>query len=562
MDYQRENLKWSGWGRREHSFDLDAGEPSLRDFLLDNLGLRALRETPAPPIESLPLPESRLSSGLRASLTAIVGASWLRTDRYERVFHAIGRSYWDLLRLRSGELDHAPDGVVYPASVAELEALVRLGADAGLALVPFGGGSSVVGGVEACAGPGHAAVLTVDLSRLDRLLSVDPVSRLATAQAGIYGPALESGLQAQGFTLGHFPQSFEFSTLGGWVATRSTGQQSCRYGSAADMLQGAKLVTPSGTLEVSAHPGSATGPDLRQVVAGSEGILGFIAEATVRLRPKPAARDYRGFLFPDFASGAEAIRLLLQDDVDVAMLRLSDPGETHLLGQLAALGRPERWLQRTTRGALGLFGGRRPCLLLVGLEGSSSAVSSGRVSVARAVIGSGGLPVGAQPGRGWYRSRFRMPYVRDALLDHGIGVGAIETATVWSNVTALYRVLRDELTVAIRRVTDRGEGEPMVMAHISHAYPAGANLYFTFVFPIARRGARAQWRLIRRVAVETILSHGGTLSHHHGIGHISRDWLPAERGAIGVSLLRAIRHSVDPRGIMNPGKLLPTTESN
>ncbi|MFT4977447.1 MAG: alkyldihydroxyacetonephosphate synthase [Myxococcota bacterium] len=557
MEYRRDRLKWTGWGWAERSFDLHGSEQALWSFLKEGLGIGALHPMPSADIDTLPLKPSALSTSLRAALETALAPERVRTDRFERVFHAVGRSYWDLLRLRAGELEHAPDAVVYPTSTAELLALMTLAVAEGLSLIPFGGGSSIVGGVEAIRGSGHVATITVDMSEMNALLSVDPTSMTATAQAGIYGPALEAALAAQGLTLGHYPQSFEFSTLGGWIATRGAGQQSYRYGNVVDFFAGAVVVTPRGLLTAQAVPHSAAGPDLRSLIAGSEGTLGIISEATVRLQAAPAARDYRGFLFPDFQGGAEAIRLLVQEGVEVAMLRLSDAAETYFLGQLSSLGRSESWLQRTTRGALGLVGGRRPCLLLVGLEGSAAAVSASRVSVARVAMGCGGLPAGTGPGRGWYGSRFEMPYLRDALLDHGIGVGTIETATSWSNLGPLYRALRERLDGTLREVTDRGEGAPIIMAHISHAYPDGASLYFTFVFPIARQGARAQWRIIQRSAVEAVLAGGGTLSHHHGVGRIHRSWMAAEKGDLGVSMLRAVRNSLDPDGIMNPGKLLP-----
>lgn len=561
MEYRRERLKWNGWGWQERTFDLHGGEHRLWAFLQSELGLSALPPLPAATLDAIPLPGG-LPGAQRQALADLLGAEHVCTDRYERIFHAVGRSYWDLLRLRQGRLERLPDAVVYPHTVAELSALLSWASDAGVAVVPYGGGSSIVGGVEAARGA-HTAVVTADLLRMSTVTGIDPVAMTATAQAGIYGPALEEALQAERLTLGHYPLSFEFSTLGGWIATRGSGQQSYRYGSAADFFAGATVVTPSGVLRTTAHPNSAAGPDLRHLLAGSEGTLGIIAEATVRLREVPAARDYRGFLFPDFASGAEAIRQLVQEGIEVAMLRLSDMDETYFLGQLSSFGRPDSWLERTTRGALGLVGGgKRPCLLLVGLEGPAATVSAARVSVARVVVGCGGLPAGAAPGKGWYASRFMMPYLRDALLDHGVGVATVETAISWPDLTELHRAVREKLTATLREVVDRGEGRPIVMAHISHAYRDGASLYFTFVFPIARRGARAQWRIIQRAAVTAVLDSGGTLSHHHGVGRALRGWLVREKGELGVALLRAAKQRLDPQGIMNPGKLLPSDEAD
>ncbi len=556
MDYRRERLKWNGWGWEDHHFDLHGREQALWEFMQRELGLDSLLETPSVTLDEIALPDIRLTDAQRSTLVGLLDAERVRTDRYERIFHAVGKSYHDLVRLRSGQLPGAPDAVVYPSTAAELVTLVRFAADHSLALIPYGGGSSVVGGVEALPGD-KAAVITVDMTGMSRVLGIDEDSLTATVQAGIYGPALEAKLQERGYTLGHYPQSFQFSTLGGWIAARGSGQQSARYGAAARFFVGARLITPQGELVTQPFPHSAAGPDLRQLIAGSEGTMGFIAEATVRLHPVPPARDYRGFLFGDFATGADVVRQIRQENVEVAMLRLSDAGETYFLGQFKSFGKPETWVQKATSAALELVGlGERPCLLLVGMEGTTAAVSASRISIARIAMGSGGIPLGAKPGKGWYATRFEMPYLRDALLERGVAVDTLETATPWSNINHLHRAVRESITTAIKRSADREMGEPMVLAHISHSYADGASLYFTFVFPMASRDPVGQWLSIKRAVTDTIVASGGTISHHHGVGRDHRRWMAAEKGALGVSVIRAVQRSLDPQGVMNPGKLL------
>ena len=557
VDYQRKKLKWNGWGWADQDFDLHGREEGLWEFLQTQLGVENLPNTPAVPLEDMPLPENRLSEPQLDELRALLSEDRVLVDRYERLFHAFGKSYHDLIRLRRGQVDEVPDAVVYPESAAELAALTGFATQHHLALIPYGGGSSVVGGVEARAG-GLDAVLTVDMTRMNRVLHIDTESLTATAEAGIYGPELEAYLQERGYTLGHYPQSFQFSTLGGWIAARGAGQQSNRYGTVSKFLIGATVVTPSGTLHSLPFPNSAAGPDLRHLIAGSEGVFGFITEAIVKLHPLPTARDYRAFLFSEFKTGADVIRQIIQEHIEVAMLRLSNSGETWFLTQFKSIGKPTSWVSKATNAALDLVGvGEKPCLLLVGLEGTSASTSASRVGIARIAMGAGGIPIGAKPGKGWYGTRFDMPYLRDALLDRGVGVETLETSTHWSNIHHLHDTVCKQISTSISRHTRIGTGDPIVMAHISHSYTDGASLYFTFLFPMSVQSPVEQWKAIKHEVSNSILENGGTISHHHGVGTDHRDWMTREKGELGIALLKAVRNSLDPHGLMNPGKLLP-----
>ncbi|MFK7986545.1 MAG: FAD-binding oxidoreductase [Sandaracinaceae bacterium] len=550
MAYRRDELRFNGWGLRDKSFDLRGRDAEVWAFVREALEMPELPSTPPVDLDGVRLPDSRLSAVARTALAGSVSPDGCFETPYERAFHAVGRSYFDLLRIRSGHLSGAPDAVVYPASHDEVAAVLACCADHGLAVVPFGGGSSVVGGVEASGG--ERGLVTLDTTRMTRLLDLDEVSHTATFESGIYGPELESVLDRRGFTMGHFPQSFEFSTLGGWIAARGAGQQSNRYGGAAKLLVGARVATPAGDWRTQAHPASAAGPDLNHVIAGSEGTLGVITEATVKIHPHAEARDFISFLFRSWEDGVEAVRRITHAELPVSTLRLSDVDETRFYGSFKQVLKPSR-AQELGQKALGVAGFDQPCVLMVGFEGATAQVRlSWRQAFATATK-AGGVFVGRGPGNSWYENRFEMPYLRDPLMDHGVGIDTLETATVWSNVPRLYA----GVTGALRRTMASRGHTGIVLAHLSHTYAAGTSLYFTFLFPRDLDDAVGQWRALKNAASDAIREHGGTISHHHGVGVDHTPWVGDELGALGVGMLEAAKRSVDPAGIMNPGKLFP-----
>jgi alkyldihydroxyacetonephosphate synthase len=517
----------------------------------------ALLATPARPLEELSLPAPALYVEDRKALDEIVGTDRVRDDKYERAFHALGRSYYDLLRLRAGDLSLAPDAVVYPRGTGEVLAVMALAAERGIAVIPYGGGTSVVGGVSAARGAFHSAV-TLDLSAIDRLIEVDPVSATATVEAGITGPELEKALQAKGFTLGHYPESFEFSTLGGWIAHRGAGQGSNRYGRAQDWLVGVKLATPRGLLVTGDSPASAAGPQLKDLVLGSEGIFGIVTEATVRIRAMPAACDYRGYLFRDFESGMAAIRSAIQEGVTATMLRLSDAEETCFTRLYGGLGKSRSLTRRLVELYLKMRGfDGKVCALIAGFEGEASAVARAENQFGAIARKLGALSLGRGMGKQWQQTRFRAPYLRDPMMDRGLGVAALETAASWSKLGALYAATRAALEAAILKTVPREGARGIVMCHIGHSYADGASLHFTAIFPRALDGDIAQWKAIKQAASEAITANGGTISHHHGIGEDHLPWIAQEKGALGIEVLRAVKQALDPSGVLNPGKLLP-----
>lgn len=539
-------LRWWGWGDCEAELS-----PGLAILLHDELGVPLGSHAPPAGREAVSLPASALQGHpLTGQLGAICGDAVVRLDDESRLVHAAGRSYLDLVNLRSAHIDAAPDAVVLPVDETQVAAVLRACARAGCAVVPFGGGTSVVGGVAPLRGR-HAAVIALSLRRLNSLVSVDPGSLVATLQAGMTGPEAEAALSGYGLTLGHFPQSFEYATVGGFAATRSAGQASGGYGRFDEMVLGLRLVAPSGELHLAAHPASAAGPSLTQLVVGSEGRLGVITEVTVRVRRRPAQQRYEAWSFPGFGDGTEALRELAQGHLVPDVARLSDPEETRVGMAMAAHGGA---IESLGLRYLRARGHQRGCLLVLGWD-SDAALTGARQAEARAVVRRHrGIALGAGPGRSWLRQRYHGPYLRDSLMDSGVLVETLETATSWSQLPAL----REAVTNAVRGAFD-GESPALVGCHVSHVYPSGASLYFTV---LARAGVAPaeEWSRAKAAACEAILENGGTITHHHAVGADHRPYMDREVGAAGVDALRALAERFDPAGIMNPGKLIPDAE--
>jgi alkyldihydroxyacetonephosphate synthase len=556
MSIDRTKIKWNGWGWTAHQDELAHNE-ALWAWLAGELGMPALLATPARSLESIAIAPPRLPGEARDKFVAIVGLDRVRDDHYERAFHALGRSYHDLLRMRSGDLSTAPDAVIYPRSADEVLALLQAASELAVAVVPYGGGTSVVGAVTAAPGM-FKAVVTVDLSGMDRIVEIDTVSHTATVEAGVYGPALERALKAKGFTLGHFPQSFEFSTVGGWIAHRGAGQSSGGYGRAEDWLVSAKLATPRGVLGVGGFPGSSAGPQLKDIALGSEGVFGILTEATVRIVPVPAVSDYRGYLFRDFPSGAAAIREAVQSGLPYTMLRLSDAAETRFYRAYGAVGKRRGIADHIAEMVLAQRGfDDKACAMIAGFEGDAASVAKGRAAFDAIARRHKAMALGTGQGRRWKDGRFHGPYLRDPMMERGVGVDTLETATSWTRLNALYVAVRGALDTAIREASPRDGAQGVVQCHISHAYPDGASLYFTYIFPRALEREVAQWTAIKTAASDAIAAQGGTISHHHGVGTDHLPWIAGEKGPLGIDVLRAVKMALDPKGVMNPGKLIP-----
>jgi alkyldihydroxyacetonephosphate synthase len=527
--------RWNGWGESEITYPLP---PASVAYLAERLGQGELISDAAYEAVLASVPPSRLTA-----------ANGLSTGPAERLRHARGQSLPDWIDLRYGRVDTFPDAVAFPASVEDVRRLLDFAAAAGIHLIPYGGGTSVAGHVNPL--PGERPVLTVNLCRLNRLLELDETSRLATIEAGASGPEIEAQLGARGYTLGHFPQSFDYSTLGGWIATRSTGQQSYYYGRMEALFAGGQVETTTGTLRLLPLPASAAGPDLRQLVLGCEGRLGIITTAAVRVRPRPEFESFHAAFLPDWESGITAVRALAQAGAPVSMLRLSDAEETATT--LALAGQPNlvHWAERALR--LLRYGPER-CLLLIGVTGERRVARWALRRAMAAVRDHGGLPTGAFIGRQWQRNRFRAPYLRNILWEQGYAIDTVETAVPWAAVPATAAAMIQAVQSALHHVGER----VLAFAHLSHVYADGASIYMTYLY---RRAAdpsetRVRWQRIKTAASEAIVRHGGTISHQHGVGLDHAPYLEAEKSAPGMALLAAACRAMDPAGVMNPGKLV------
>jgi alkyldihydroxyacetonephosphate synthase len=491
------------------------------------------------------LPEAATIPG---EVTRAVSTGAVAADTEARLLHAGGKSYPNLVRARSGKLEMAPDAVISPSSDAEVDALLGACASAGVAVVPFGGGTSVVGGVDPVRGS-HSAVIALDLARL-RHVEIDRTSLTASLGPGLKGPEAEAALATAGLTMGHFPQSFEYATVGGFAATRSAGQASAGYGRFDDLVSAAAMRTPAGPLVTLATPHTAAGPALRETILGSEGTLGIITDVTVRVRPAPDSKTYEGWIAEGFNAGAETVRALAQAGALPDVTRVSDEEETRVS---LALSGTEGFKRTLLDRYLRLRGRESGAMMICGWEGEREDVERRRAISRRILRSHGAVSLGAAPGRTWSRGRFNGPYLRDELMDLGCLVETLETSHTWSRYEEIYTVVKEALRDALT-----GLGTPgIVMCHLSHAYGDGASLYYTFIAP-AKHGAEIeQWRTAKTAACEAIVRTGGTITHHHAVGRDHAPYMAAEVGETGLDVLGALKERLDPAGIMNPGKLIP-----
>lgn len=532
--------RWNGWGDESVAY-------ALHD---DALGFLAGRIGGGAPFADAPFDAACASlAPSRLQATGLPAHIALATDAPTRLRHALGQSLPDWLRLRYGRIGPAPDGVAFPESGEDVRILLDWAAAHGVSLIPHGGGTSVAGHVTAV--PSARPVLTVSLARVAGMLHLDREAQLATFGAGVFGPDLEAQLRAHGYVLGHYPQSFEYSTLGGWIATRSSGQQSLRYGRIEQLFAGGTVETPRGTLEIPAFPASAAGPDLREIVLGSEGRVGIITQATVRVTKAPDHEAFHAVFFASWEDGIGAARAVAQSRPGLSLLRLSNPVETATLLALAdhrkLVGLLERWLR--LRGC-----GDGKCMLLLGASGTREAA---RAAV-RAALGTcrqyRGVHVGRKLGEKWRQGRFRNVYLRNAAWQHGYAIDTVETAVDWPRVGTTMHAVE---AAAVDALAQHGEAVH-AYTHLSHLYPQGASVYSTFVYRLAGDYEQdlARWRTLKRAVSQAIVAVGGTISHQHGVGLDHAPWLAAEKGPAGMAAIGAVLRHFDPDGLLNPGKLL------
>jgi alkyldihydroxyacetonephosphate synthase len=527
--------RWNGWGDDEIIYPLPDNAISVLESWVGSA---------APPKDiSLQdalrhVPDSRLPHHQLVS-----------KDPELRLRHARGQSFPDWVVMRSGRIPACPDGVSFPQSDSQVRDLIQFCVDIGACLIPYGGGTSVVGHVNPL--PGNAPILTVDISRMNQMRNFSKTNHLATFDAGVCGPDLEAQLRARGFTLGHFPQSFEYSTLGGWVATRSSGQQSLGFGRFEDLFSGGTLESPNGSLVMPPFPASAAGPDLREIILGSEGRLGILTVVTVRVTPLPEREDFHAVFFPTWEDGLIAVRKIIQARLPLSMLRYSTSTETAttlaLAGHERLIGTLERLL--SIRGA-----GAQKCMLLIGLSGDDALVKLTRKETLNIAHEHDGVHVGRTFGSQWHKNRFRTPYLRNTLWDLGYGVDTLETAIQWGRVSSMV----DSIEAALKdTMAEMGENVH-VFTHLSHLYATGCSVYTTFLFRLVRDPDEniERWISLKKAASRAVVSQGGTISHQHGVGTDHKEYLDAEKGDLGIDAIQRLCESFDPQGIMNPGKLV------
>lgn len=531
--------RWNGWGDDTISFAL---APDALAFLAQRIGTGtgvkdASFEQACAAVAPSRLPPHRL----------------IDTGAEVRVRHALGQSLPDWLKLRYGRIGQAPDGVAFPESAADVRELLDYAQRYRVALIPHGGGTSVAGHLTVAGGT--QPVLSVSTTRLCRLLHLDRDSQLATFGAGVFGPDLEAQLRAHGYTLGHFPQSFEYSTLGGWIVTRSSGQQSLRYGRIEQLFAGGSMETPAGRLDIQPFPASAAGTDLREIVLGSEGRMGILTEATVRVTPAPEYEAFHAVFFADWAAAERAVRELAQARLGLSMLRLSNGVETQtmlaLAGHKKLIGALEAYL--SLRGC-----GEGKCMLMIGASGVKGQARTAMAQALTLARRRGGVHIGRKMGDKWKQNRFRNVYLRNAAWEHGYVIDTVETAVDWPRVESTMHAVEAAAKQALA-----AHGEMVhTYTHLSHLYAQGASVYTTFVYRLAGDFDEdmARWRSLKGAVSQAIVDCGGTISHQHGVGSDHAPYLAAEKGAAGIAAMAAIFRHFDPQGVMNPGKLLPEAQ--
>ena len=556
MEADIRHMKWWGWGHEDVTFD-DSTKPELWPYLKRELGVDEIRWKKPVAFEDVTLPEQKNNAAFLAAIGAGLGEGQVVDDKKSRLVHAAGKSFRDLWLMRHGQVQFAPDCVVYPDTEEDVALVVRAAHEHGVVLVPFGGGSNIAG----CLVPidrGGRMVVSLDMCRMHRVLEVDRYSLTARIQPGVYGQHLEDQLAEHGVTLGHFPDSFLHSTLGGWVATRSAGMQSDIYGKIEDMVISLRMVTPSGTIITRTVPKSSNGIDIKHLCIGSEGILGVITEVVVQVHHKPEKEDWYGWLFPDFKSGLDAIHECHRGDCMPTVTRLNDPKKTALS---FAFKHPKTGIKDKIAKAFKWYIGNikkidfdQCCLMVVKYEGTPQAFNRIKNRVTAIYKKHRGVCLGAEPGRSFAKVKFDFPHLRDYVMDRSIMADVSETATTWDNLRTLHESGLADVEQAIK---DTGV-DAWVGCHLSHSYRTGASLYFTFGC-LQREGREIeQYLYVKKAAEDAFMKNGGTLSHHHAVGTEHLPWVEEDLSPTGLKAVKALKAGLDPNDIMNPGKIIPS----
>jgi alkyldihydroxyacetonephosphate synthase len=548
------HMKWWGWGVDGVAFHHE-DKPAFAPFVRKAIDLDVNCEPfGAMDLGELSIPAPRIGDDLRAELADVVGAEQVNSDDLDRIVHTYGKGLRDLIRLRDNEVRRLPDVVVYPADEAEVQQIVDRAVAADAVIIPFGGGSNIAGSLEAPTDETRP-IISLDLGRLNKLIDIDEESGLARIQAGALGPDIEEQLGRRGWTMGHFPDSFTHSTLGGWIATRSSGMQSDKYGDIADITRGLRVVLPGKVLVLRPLPSYSTGPSVREMILGSEGRLGVITEATVNVHRIPVQRLILGYLFPTWEDGLEAMQEISTSDAHPTVTRISDANETAF--SFATRKKSSGISSLVSKGLMTVLEKRgwdlgKICLSFIGYEGGRADVSRQKAMVKDIVGKHGGIVAGKGPGQLYDQKKFDTPYIRDFLLDRGAVGDVSETAAPWSKLLPLYTAVRAAATDAFDQIGVRG----WIMCHLSHSYHSGACLYFTFAYKFGDGDVLTQYDVVKGAIQQAFVDNAATLSHHHGVGVEHAPWLEQDISAAGAHLIDGLFSAVDPGRNFNPGKIV------
>jgi alkyldihydroxyacetonephosphate synthase len=546
-------LKHWGWGYEDQQPPREQVE-GIAKAVTERLGFEVDRVEQPVPLDAVELPDSRLKPPKEL-------AELFSAEPYDRVAHALGKGYRDVVRGFRGEFTNPPDLVAYPESPEDVDAVLSWCADQGAAAIPYGGGTSVVGGVEPRMRDDYPAVVTLDLRRMNRVLEIDPVSKAARIQAGATGPVLEDQLREHGLTLRHFPQSFEYSTLGGWIATRAGGHFATLYTHIDDLVESVRAVTPSGEWESRRLPGSGAGPSPDRMLVGSEGILGVIVDAWVRVRERPTEKVSCGVAFDQFAAGAEAVREISQSGLNPSNCRLLDATES----ATSSAGPPGK------------------AVLVLGFESAHHPVEDPMSLALEVCRNHGGDPgemrrsgaqqpgaearrgspapseAGDDPVNAWRHAFLFAPYLRDSLVACGVLSDTFETAITWDRFPDFHAEVMESARQAVAGATGApadGPGSPRISCRFTHIYPDGPAPYYTVLAPARRRAEVAQWDEIKAAVSDAVIDSGGTITHHHAVGRDHRPWYDRQRPDPFADALRAAKRELDPKSVLNPGVLI------
>jgi alkyldihydroxyacetonephosphate synthase len=556
--------KWWGWGAEGIEFSF-ADKPKFAPFVMSVIGVDVTLPAPrVAPLTSYDIPASQLTDSLRAALVEGIGEEYVVDDDEYRVIHAFGRGVRDLVRVRRGDFGRLPDVVVYPGSEDDVVAVVAAATAADAVVIPYGGGSNIVGALEAVPTETRQ-VISINMGRMNKVLDIDDASGLARIEAGVLGPDMEIQLNAKGWTLGHFPDSFVWSTLGGWIATRSSGMQSDKYGDIADITRGLRMVMDGQVLALRPLPSSSSGPSVREMVIGSEGRLGIITEATVNVHRLPPVREIQAYFFPTYDAGLEAMTELAASDAAPSITRIMDAAETAF--SMANGKKSSRVSHLMTRAIQELMTRKgwdleKIALGFIGHEGTPVHVRYEKGLVVKIISRNGGMSVGKGPGVLYDQKKYDIPYIRDFLLDRGIPADVSETATPWR----LLKTIHDKTVAAAYQAMEEAGVQGFVMCHLSHSYHSGACQYFTFAINDASEHNMESYDRVKRAIQQSFMDNGGTVSHHHGVGEEHSPWLDQDISPAGVFIQRKLFEGVDPEQRFNPGKIihegLPGISSN